>query len=384
MKKIAIIGASLFQEPLIKKAKDMGLETHVFAWASNDVGEKIADYFYPISITEKELILKKCKEIGVDGICTIGSDLATIAVNYVGNSLGLNCNSMECTKISTNKHAMRIAFENNNVPSPKSILVNSYNDISNTNLEYPVIVKPTDRSGSRGINKVYNDEELKKAIDVAIDVSFENKALIEEYAEGQEYSVECISFHGTHHFLAMTKKYTTGEPHFVETGHLEPAPEENFTYMEIQKIVFHALDSLKITEGASHTELKIADDGTIKIIEIGARMGGDFIGSHLVELSTGIDFVKAVIDVAMNCEPNIKPKVNHTAYVHFIFDKNDLHLLNEIKKEHPDYLIYEEIHEITNVDVNDSSKRHGYYILCSKSINKFIDFIVEKRCVYLP
>ena len=83
MKKLAIIGASYLQEPLIEKAKSMGIETHVFAWAAGDVGEKSADYFYPISIVEKDEILKRCREIGIDGICTIASDLAVITVNYV-------------------------------------------------------------------------------------------------------------------------------------------------------------------------------------------------------------------------------------------------------------------------------------------------------------
>ena len=95
MKKLAIIGASYLQEPLIQKAKSMGIETHVFAWAANDVGEKSADYFYPISIIEKEQITQKCREIGIDGICTIASDLAVITVNYVANQLHLNANSME-------------------------------------------------------------------------------------------------------------------------------------------------------------------------------------------------------------------------------------------------------------------------------------------------
>ena len=83
MKKLAIIGASYLQEPLIQKAKSMGLETHVFAWAAGDVGEKSADHFYPISIVEKEQILKTCQEIDVDGICSIASDLAMLTVNYV-------------------------------------------------------------------------------------------------------------------------------------------------------------------------------------------------------------------------------------------------------------------------------------------------------------
>ena len=104
MKKLAIIGASYLQNPLIVKAKEMGLETHVFAWKSGDIGEKTADYFYPISIVEKKKILDKCLEIGIDGICSIASDLASITVNYVAMEMGLVGNSLVCTEKSTNKH----------------------------------------------------------------------------------------------------------------------------------------------------------------------------------------------------------------------------------------------------------------------------------------
>lgn len=167
MKKLAIIGASYLQEPLIEKANQMGLETHVFAWAAGDVGEKSADYFYPISIIEKDEILKKCREIGIDGICSIASDLAAITVNYVASEMGLVGNSKECAEISTNKHLMRMAFEKNGDPSPKSILADSIEDLKGITLEYPVIVKPTDRSGSRGITKLSNAEGLADAIETA-------------------------------------------------------------------------------------------------------------------------------------------------------------------------------------------------------------------------
>ena len=95
MKKIAIIGASYLQNPLILKAKELGFETHVFAWQCGDVGERTADFFYPISIVEKDLILAKCKEIGIDGVCSIGSDLANIVVSYVAASMGLVSNTIE-------------------------------------------------------------------------------------------------------------------------------------------------------------------------------------------------------------------------------------------------------------------------------------------------
>ena len=121
MKKIAIIGASYLQAPLIEEANKMGYETHVFAWASNDIGEKLASHFYPISIVEKEKILQACLAIGIDGVCSIASDLAVKTVNYVASKMGLTGNSIESAEKSTNKHLMRLCFEKNRDPSPKSI-----------------------------------------------------------------------------------------------------------------------------------------------------------------------------------------------------------------------------------------------------------------------
>ena len=89
MKRIAIIGASYLQAPLIQKAKSMGIETHVFAWAAGDIGEDLADYFYPISIQDKERILETCRALNIDGVCSIASDLAAVTVNYVAMKLSL-------------------------------------------------------------------------------------------------------------------------------------------------------------------------------------------------------------------------------------------------------------------------------------------------------
>ena len=376
MRKIAIIGASYLQAPLIEKANQLGLETHVFAWAANDVGEKIADYFYPISIVEKEEILSKCVEIGVDGVCTIASDLAVITVNYVADKMGLIGNSLDCTLKSTNKHEMRNCFEMNGDPSPKSKRVSSVDDLNGIELSYPVIVKPLDRSGSRGITKLESEDSLEEAIKVAKEQGFEDAALVEEFVEGQEYSVEYISFKGKHQFLALTYKYTTGAPHFIETGHLEPAPIDEDKLSEIKRVTEHALDSLGMKYGASHTEIKINKDGIIKIIEIGGRMGGDFIGSTLVKLSTGVDFVEQVIRVSLGEEPNIIIEQGDYAAVRFIFDKTDVDAFNRLKEERSDLLIDYEINEITENKVTDSASRFGYFIVCANSL--------EKVQTYLP
>lgn len=365
MDNLAIIGASYLQLPLIEKAKEMGYITHVFAWAANDVGEEAADFFYPISIIEKDDILEKCREIGICGICSIASDVAMVTVNYVANSLGLVGNSIEATYKSTNKHAMRLAFEENGDPSPKSYLVDAETPFSALELAYPVIVKPTDRSGSRGICKLYDRQGLADAVAHAIEESFEKKALVEEFAEGQEYSVEFISYHGQHHFLQLTHKYTTGEPNFIETGHLEPAPVDAETVERVKQIVSHALDTLGLENGASHSELKIDETGKIRLIEIGGRMGGDCIGSDLVRYSTGYDFVRMVIDVAVGKAP-VFEKVCEPCAVKslFMFTQADVDEFERLKSEEPERLLKLVNYEPENLGhITDSSNRVGCYIV---------------------
>ena len=377
MKKIVIIGANSFQNPLILKAKSLGYETHVFAWQDGSVGERPADYFYPISIVERDAILEKCREIRPDAVASIGSDLAMLTVNYVAGALGLPCNSMECTEISTNKYAMRKAFRAAGVPVPGFFEADADTDPEEVKgLSLPVIVKPTDRSGSRGITKVETWGQLASAIRSSVDNSFEKKAIVEEYLTGPEYSCECISCQGSHHFLAVTKKYTTGEPHFIETGHLEPAPLTEEQLAAIQKAVFAGLDALKVENGASHTEFKL-EGSEVRIIEIGARMGGDCIGSDLVELSTGYDFVRMVLDVALGKEPSFeKVREPKTAYIHFIFTKKDLELLEKLKGEIPEKIHFiSEIEEVREGTVTDSSTRFGYFILAFESLDEAKEYV---------
>ena len=101
--KIAIIGASEFQNPLILRAKEKGYESHVFAWEAGDIGEETADVFHPVSIVDKEKILEICRAEGIAGICSIGSDLASLTVSYVAEALGQRGNSMASAELSTNK-----------------------------------------------------------------------------------------------------------------------------------------------------------------------------------------------------------------------------------------------------------------------------------------
>lgn len=368
MKKIAIIGASYLQLPLVKKAKEMGLETHCFAWEEGAVCRDVADLFYPISIIEKEKILEKCQEIGIDGITTIASDTAIVTVNYVANKLGLISNPDGYSAITTNKFLMRKCFAENGIPSPMFSLVDATNSYNIKGYKFPLIVKPTDRSGSRGVEKVLDPVQLESAIKRAQNESFEHKAIIEEFVTGREISVESISYQGVHYVLQITDKVTTGSPFFVELEHHQPSTLDSDIKEKVKDIVTKALTSLHIECGASHSELKITEDGEIKVIEIGARMGGDFIGSDLVFLSTGYDFLKGVIEVALGSFTEPVLTDSHYSGVYFLSKETE-----NLKVVIQNYTRYPEIikAEITDSELRNiecSGDRSGYLIYQSDNI----------------
>ena len=378
MKKIVIIGANDFQNPLILKAKEMGYETHVFAWQDGSVGERTADYFYPISIVEKDAILAECQKIKPDAVATIASDLANITVQYLAKRLGLPCNSDACIEASTNKYQMRLAFRQHGVGTPFFASVSDVSELGDlSRLSYPLIVKPTDRSGSRGITKVLSQTELEPAVQAAIEHSFEKKVMVEEFIDGPEYSCECISFEGKHTMLTVTKKFTTGAPHFIETGHIEPANLSSDTLEKVRAEVFAGLDALQIRFGASHSEFKITPAGNVRIIEIGSRMGGDCIGSDLVRLSTGYDFVRMVIDTAAGNVPDLTPIAEPKfAAIRFVFTQKDLDILEKVRSTAPEALSFvSELQPIGDHKIVDSGTRLGFYIVCAQSYEQLIDLL---------
>lgn len=362
MQKLAIIGGSYLQLPLVRKAKELGIETHCFAWADGAVCKNEADFFYPISITEKETILEICKNIKIDGVTTIASDLAVLTVTYIASEMNLVGNPVEYAEITTNKFKMRENFLKYSIPSPKftEVDVSGAYDINDFN--YPLIVKPTDRSGSRGVEKVDSPDMLKSAIHRALKESFSKTAIIEEFIEGKEISVESISYKGRHYILQITDKVTTGAPYFVELEHHQPSSLPQQTQEKVRKIVLKALDSLHIQFGASHSELKVTESGDIKVIEIGARMGGDFIGSHLVQLSTGYDFLKETLRVAMGEFSPPGYLESKFSGVYFLCEETKwLKDIIENKRKHPE-IVKAEITDDSLRMVECSGDRSGYLI----------------------
>lgn len=370
MQKLAIIGASYLQLPLVRKAREMGLYTLCFAWSEGAVCKDEAEEFYPISIVEKEQILSICRNKHIDGICTIASDVAAPTVAYVAENMGLVGNSYEVALCADNKYLMRQAFSSFGVPCPAYQKITSFEQLDYRGLQFPIIVKPTDRSGSLGVAKVERLEDLQPIVETALNCSFKHEAIVEEFIEGREISVEFISYQGVHYPLQITDKVTTGAPHFVELEHHQPADLTKEQYAQIYDLTKRALNALGVTNGASHSEYKITADGRIYVMEIGARMGGDFIGSDLVQLSTGYDFLKGVIDVALGRFEEPVFGDSHHAGVYFLCEETK-HLLATIKESKLPQIVRAEITDEILRPVKCSADRSGFFIYQSDGKNRY-------------
>ena len=367
MTKLAIIGASYLQLPLVQRAKEMGIYTICFAWADGAVCKDVCDKFYDISIIEKEQILDICREEQINGICTIASDTAAPTVAYVAEQMGLVGNSYECSLKANDKYLMRNAFKAAGIPSPQFWCINDKSNSTHqtshiTHNSFPLIVKPTDRSGSLGVMKVEREDDLLSAIEQAMKCSFKHEAIVEQYIEGREISVEFISYQGKHYPLQITDKVTTGAPHFVELEHHQPADLTIEQYSEIYRLTTKALDALGVTNGASHSEYRITEDGKIYVMEIGARMGGDFIGSHLVQLSTGYDFLRGVIEVALGQFTSPVRTISKYSGVYFLCQETGYLDLYFQQHSFPSCIVAHEKTSNTLWPVKCSGDRNGYLI----------------------
>lgn len=368
----------------------MGIETHVFAWEDGAVARNIADHFYPVSILGKGKILSLCKSIMTDGIISIGSDIAMPTVNYVAQEMDLTGNSLSCSLVTTNKFEMRRQLEDNKIPCPRFLSFSSGKSFPKklvSGLNYPLIIKPADRSGSRGITLIESPADLETAVERAMAESFSKIIIIEEFINGKEVSVEMISWKGTHHFLAITEKVTTGPPYFVEVEQHVPAFVPDELHKKIISLTSASLSALGVENGASHSELIITQQEELYVVEIGARMGGDNIGAYLVEMSTGYDFVKGVIDVAMGFEPLVIKNKEAFAGIYYLTPRQGIVkkvLINTYRfplVKH--YEVFIKPGMFTNYPVRDSSQRSGYFIYESttpfrfSNLDEVINIIVD-------
>lgn len=312
MKKLLVLGAGILQIPIIRKAKDMGHFVIAADGNPNACGFAYAHKAICSDITSEEGMLKIAIEENIDGVIHPCSEVSMNVMGYINDILKLSGITKAQALQATNKHLMRRAFESYNAPSPKSILTTSSNDAWlkwENDFDNNAILKPSRNSGSRGIAKIEKNISKKKFLELydrALSESKDDSVLIEDFIEGPEFSVEIIVWNNRINVLTITDKKTTGSPYFVELGHNQPScfPQN------IQSIIIDAavmgVKALKVNNCACHAEIKLQNNKAY-IMEIGARLGGDFISTELTPISTGIDMVAAAIDCSLGIEPNLKP-----------------------------------------------------------------------------
>ena len=311
MKKLLIIGASVLQLPGIIKAKEMGLHVGVVDYNPQAVGITYADEYFNASTMDEEAVVKAAEAFQPDGIMTLATDMPMRGVAKAAAKLGLPGISYETAVKATDKFEMIKAFKEHNVPSPWFFTVDSLEELKGleNELSFPCIMKPTDNAGSHGVVLAHSFVELLNSFDYSHDCSRHGKVIIEEYLQGDEVSVEVMVVEGKAHVLQITDKLTTGAPHFVEMGHSQPTRHPAAVADAIREVAAQACAAVGIDEGPAHVEMKVTQRGPV-MIELGARMGGDNITTGLVPLSTGIDMVKATIEVALGNSPDITPTLH--------------------------------------------------------------------------
>ena len=324
-----ILGASILQLPAIIKAKEMGFEVIAVDMNPNAVGFEIEGVIREvISTIDIPSVLTAAQKHQINGIMTLASDMPMRTVAVVCRKMGLVGISEETALKATNKALMREAFQQSNVPIPLFFRVNEEDTFKDAvkkvwNAGYKCIVKPTDNSGSRGVDLLSETSDLEKAFEYSKKFSRSGEIIVEEFMEGPEVSVETLAIDGEIHVVQITDKLTTGAPYFVEMGHSQPSILSESVKEQIAQITIDANRAIGIKNGPSHTEVKVTKNGP-KIVEIGARLGGDCITTHLVPLSTGIDMVECCIEIAMGKRPEIKARWNNGSAIRYIETKKGI------------------------------------------------------------
>lgn len=385
MKKLLVLAAGILQVPVIKKAKEMGVYVVAVDGDSNAVGLKLADKPVVANITSEEDILRIAREERIDGVIHPCSEVSMAVMGRLNDELGLSGISREMAFRATNKHLMREAFEAYGAPSPKSYCFENAEqawgcfckDLSGRDC----ILKPSRNSGSRGIAKISGNIYRDKFVELfkrSKSESRDNSVMLEQFVDGPEFSVEIIVWNNQVNVLTVTDKKTTEAPYFVELGHNQPSVFPNETVKIIEDAAIAGVKALAVNNCACHAEIKV-QDGIAYIMEIGARLGGDFISTELTHLSTGIDMVAASINCALGVEPNIEPIENKRGVCIRYFcpqpgkllSISNTDMLNDSRVYN--WEIYRKIGDMIP-DVTSSLCRSGHVIVADKDVKDAIAY----------
>ena len=302
MKKVLVIGAGFLQSFVIKKAKELGYFTFAVDANPNAPGFKFADEYAVISIVDEKACLEYAKEKQVDGVLTAATDYGVLTAAYIAREMRLPGIDYEVAKVIKNKYSVRkCLYENRVDDTEQAYLVNEATDLEmlKERLTYPVMVKPCDGSGSRGAGRVDSSANLADACRLAMSSSITGRAVVETFIVGEEYGIESFVENGNIHIMAVMKKWMTAPPNYAELGHAVPSGLNPQTESYVKKCVIRAIETLKVNFGSVNMDALITEDGKVYIVDIGARMGGNLIGSHIIPIGTGVDYMSNIIRAAV-------------------------------------------------------------------------------------
>lgn len=386
-KSILVFGVGELQRSIIRRAKLKGLFTIGIDPCADAVCKDEVDAFEIVGGQDFEGTCAVVEKYGVDAIVTAATDKPLVMMARVAEKYGFPFYSIETAQWSTDKYQMKQRFLEGGVPCARGRLIAKVEEADD--LCYPLIVKPRDNSGSRGVKLCRNKEELQEAMQEALQYSHLDTVLVEEYIEGQEYSIEGLHYDGKSEVIQFTEKTTTEFPYNVELAHKQPANLTENQKNDIRELVSKIANCMHFENCPSHTELKINERG-IFIIETSPRLGGDYITSTLVLLSTGINMEDQLLNIALGekvdtqtgrvekasgvcffCLPEgvvkrIDPKNNEVSTWPGVYDY-------ELELKEGD-----EVHQITS-----SLNRYGHFIIVAKTrevSNKLIEEYEKQLC----
>ena len=313
-KSVLIFGVGPLQKSIINRAKLMGLYTIGIDPAADATCKDEVDAFEIVGGQDFVGTIAVAKKYQIDAIVTAATDKPLVMMARVAKELSLPFYSVETAQWSTDKFQMKERFEQGGVPHARGRLISKVEGAKD--LVFPVIVKPRDNSGSRGVKLCRDKNELQNSIDEALENSKLDTVLVEEFIEGPEYSIESLHHDGKSEVIQFTEKKTTEFPYNVELGHIQPANISDENKQKIREIVEKIGKALNFEYCPSHTELKINERG-IFVIETSPRLGGDYITSTLAPLSTGVNLEDELLKISLGEEINPSAKAVQYSGVRF-------------------------------------------------------------------
>ena len=299
-----MLGGSIYQTYAIKEAVNLGYYVITCDYLPGNPGHKFAHEYHNVSTTDKEAVLALAKELNVDGIVAYASDPAAPTAAYVCEKLGLPTSPFKSVEILSKKHLFRKYLAENGFNVPKA---NSYTHFEEAeqdlkNFHLPVMVKPVDSSGSKGVNKLTDPSQLKYCFEDALSYSRDKIVLIEEFIvkNGPQISGDAFSVNGKLVFHCLGNEFysTKVDKDFAPLGECWPTVMPKEVIDTLAEDLQRLMTSLGMRSNAYNVEAIYGEDGKVYILELGARSGGSLI-PQVTALATGVDMVPFVIKAAM-------------------------------------------------------------------------------------